>query len=240
MPHSNPLYEEVRDEITRRLASGEWKHGELIPSESELANRFGVSKGTIRRALDELVAERILVRRQGLGTFVATHTRDRTHYHFFHLIRRDGFRELPAAELLHYRVIRGTDEACDALRIERQSKLVSVRNLVRLAGEPVVIDEILVPHAFVPGLTEAIYAGRESTIYALYQSRFNINVIRISERLGAGPVPAEHAKFLGIRAHAPVLIIERVAFTYHDKPVELRTSWVNTGSYVYHSDLKKS
>lgn len=239
-PHSNPLYEEVRDEITRGLASGEWKHGELIPSESDLAKRFGVSKGTIRRALDELVAENILLRRQGRGTFVATHTRDRTHYHFFRLIGRDGSRDLPVAELLSYRVIRGSDEACHALLVDRQSKLVSVHNLVKLAGKPVFIDEILIPQAYVPGLTEAIYAGRESTIYALYQSRFNINVIRISERLGAGPAPAEHAKLLGIRASTPVLIVERAAFTYHEKPVELRTSWVNTESYVYHSDLRKN
>lgn len=240
MPHSNPLYEEVRDQITRGLVSGEWKPGEIIPSEIDLARRFGVSKGTIRRALDELVAGRILVRRQGRGTFVATHTRDRTLYHFFHLIGRDGSREVPVARLLSYRVVRGTDEDCDALDVDRQSKLVSVRNLVSLAGEPVFIDEIQIPQAYVPGLTEAIYASRESTIYALYQSRFNINVIRISERLGAGPVPAEHAKLLGIRANAPVLIIDRVAFTYQDKPVELRTSWVNTESYVYRSDLSKN
>lgn len=239
-PYSNPLYEEVRDQITRALASGEWKHGELIPSESDLAKRFGVSKGTIRRALDELVAGRILVRRQGLGTFVATHTRDRTLYHFFHLIGRDGTRVLPSAELVSYRVIRGAEEACDALDVERQSRLVSVRNLVKLGGEPVFIDEILIPQSQVPGLTETIYANRESTIYALYQSRFNINVIRISERLGAGPAPGEHAKLLGIRTHSPVLIIDRVAFTYHDKPVELRTSWVNTASYVYRSDLTKN
>jgi GntR family transcriptional regulator len=238
-PHSNPLYEEVRDEITRGLARGEWKHGELIPSEADLAKRFGVSKGTVRRALDELVAENILVRRQGRGTFVATHTRDRTHYHFFRVIGRDGSRELPQAELLSYRVVRGADEACDALDIEPQSKLVSVRNLVKLGGEPVFIDEILIPQAYVPGLTETAYADRESTIYALYQRRFNINVIRISERLGAGPAPAEHAKLLGLRAHTPVLIVERVAYTYHDRPVELRTSWVNTESHVYHSDLRK-
>ncbi|HKA43444.1 MAG TPA: GntR family transcriptional regulator [Burkholderiales bacterium] len=238
-PHSYPLYAEVRGEITRGLAGGEWKPGELIPSEADLAKRFGVSKGTIRHALDELVSERILVRRQGRGTFVATHSRDRTLYHFFHLIGRDGARVLPDTKLLSYRVLRGSDEACDTLGIERQSKLVGVRNLVTLGGEPVFIDEILIPQASVPGLTESMYASRESTIYALYQSRFNINVIRISERLGAGPAPAQHAKLLGIRANAPVLVIDRVAYTYHDKPVELRKSWVNTGAYVYRSDLRK-
>jgi GntR family transcriptional regulator len=239
-PHSHPLYEEVRNQITRRLVTGEWKPGDLIPSEEDLAKRFGVSKGTIRRALDELVAERIVVRRQGRGTFVATHSRDRTLYHFFHLIRRDGSKEAPTPELLSYRVIRGSDEACDRLDIDRQSKLVSVRNLVRLASEPVFVDEIVIPQAYVPGLTENIYKNRESTIYALYQSRFNINVVRISEQLSAAPVPAPHAKALGIRTSTSVLVIDRIAFTYHDKPVELRKSWVNTESYVYHSDLWKS
>jgi GntR family transcriptional regulator len=238
-PYSNPLYETIRDEITRLLATGEWKHGDLMPSESDLAKRFGVSKGTIRRALDELEAGRILVRRQGRGTFVATHTRDRTLFHFFHLIARDGSRVLPTAELLSYKVVRGAEEACEALEVEPQSRLVSVRNLVKLAGEPVFIDEILIPQALVPGLTETIYAKRESTIYALYQSRFNINVIRISERLAAGPAPAEHAKILGVRTGTPVLLVDRVAYTYQDKPVELRTSWVNTKSYVYRSDLTK-
>jgi GntR family transcriptional regulator len=238
-PHSHPLYEEVQHEITRGLADGKWKPGDLIPSETEFAKRFGVSKGTIRRALDELVSERMLVRRQGRGTFVATHSPDRTLYHFFHLIGRDGNKEPPAAELLSYRVIRGSEEACDRLGIDSESKLVSVRNLVRLAAEPIFIDEILIPQAYVPGLTEAIYVNRESTIYALYQSRFDISVIRISEQLSAGPVPAEYARPLGLRANAPVLVIDRVAFTYHDKPVELRKSWANTESYVYQSDLWK-
>ncbi len=91
----------------------------MIPSEIELARRFGVSKGTVRRALEDLVSEKILVRRQGRGTFVATHTQDRTMYHFFHLIGRDGSREAPTATLLSYRMLKGSDEACDKLQVER-------------------------------------------------------------------------------------------------------------------------
>src|SRR5687767_7723668 len=120
---SNPLYEEIRQQVTHGLAGGEWKAGELIPSEIELARRFGVSKGTVRRALDDLVAEKILVRRQGRGTFVATHSRDRVMYHFFHLIGRDGSREPPVTRLLSYRVVKGIDEACDKLDVERHSRL---------------------------------------------------------------------------------------------------------------------
>lgn len=238
-PYSLPLYEEVRAEIMRGLVSGEWKPGKLIPSEIELAKRFSVSKGTVRRALDELVTERILVRRQGRGTFVATHSKDRTMYHFFHLIGRDGAKEPPSAELLSYRAVKGDDSACDRLDVEQGSKLVNVRNLVRIAGKPVFVDEILIPQILFPGLTEEVFNNRESTIYALYQGRFNINVIRISEQLSAGFATAGHAKILGLRQNNPVLVIDRVAFTYHDKPVELRKSWVNSDSYVYQSDLSK-
>lgn len=237
---SNPLYEEIRQQITRDLVGGEWKPGDLIPSEIELARRFGVSKGTVRRALDDLVSEKILVRRQGRGTFVATHSRDRAMYHFFHLIGRDGSRDAPVATLLAYRVVKGTDEACDKLEIDRQSRLINVHNLVSLGGKSIFIDDILIPQAFFPGLSEKAFKERESTIYALYQSRFNINVVRISEQLGAGHAPLEHARRLGIQRSAPVLVIDRIAYTYQDKPVELRRSWVNTASHVYLSDLWKS
>jgi GntR family transcriptional regulator len=237
---SGPLYEEVRQRITRALAAGEWKPGQLIPSEIEFARQFGVSKGTVRRALDDLVAEKILVRRQGRGTFVATHSRDRAMYHFFHLIGRDGSRDIPTATLLLYRTVKGTDEPCDKLEVPKGSRLVNVHNLVSLRGDPVFIDDILTPQSQFPGLTEKIFNERESTIYALYQSRFNINVVRISEQLSAGHAPAAHARRLHIESTMPVLVIDRVAYTYHDKPVEIRRSWVNTSAHAYLSDLWKS
>lgn len=237
---SGPLYEEVRQRITQALAAGEWKSGQLIPSEIELARQFGVSKGTVRRALDDLVAEKILVRRQGRGTFVATHSRDRAMYHFFHLIGRDGSRDIPAATLLLYRAVKGTDQACGLLEVPKGSRLIDVHNLVSLKDVPVFIDDILIPQSLFTGLTEKIFSERESTIYALYQSRFNINVVRISEQLSAGHAPASHARRLGIGSATPVLVIDRVAYTYHDKPVEIRRSWVNTSAHVYLSDLWKS
>jgi GntR family transcriptional regulator len=237
---SAPLYQEVRLRMTRALAAGDWKAGDLIPSEVELARRFGVSKGTVRRALDDLVAEKILVRRQGRGTFVATHSTDRAIYHFFHLIGRDGSREVPTAKTLSYRIVKGSDDACDRLQIPRNSKLINVHNLVGLRGGPVFMDDILIPQPLFRGLTEKVFSGRESTIYALYQSRFNISVVRISEQLAAGHAPAVHAKVLRIGRTTPVLVIDRVAYTYQDKPVELRRSWVNTAAHVYLSDLVKT
>ena len=102
-PMLNPLYKEVKIRLTRSLVAGEWKPGEAIPSETRLAERFNVSVGTIRKAIDELVAEKILVRQQGRGTFVATHTEDRTLYYFFHIVGKDDSKAQPSNELLSFR-----------------------------------------------------------------------------------------------------------------------------------------
>src|SRR6476469_569771 len=116
---ATPLYKEVKARLTRGLAAGDWKPGEAIPSESRLAERFGVSIGTIRKAIDDLVAERILLRQQGRGTFVATHSEDRTLFYFFHIVGKDGSRELPVTDLLSFRRAKATATEEEKLRLGR-------------------------------------------------------------------------------------------------------------------------
>lgn len=236
----NPLYKEVKIRLTRSLASGAWKPGQAIPSESRLATEFNVSIGTIRKAIDELVAEQILVRQQGRGTFVATHTADRTLFYFFHIIGKDGSRELPVTELLSFRSGKADAEEQDALQIERGAPVFRIRNLLRLADKPVLYDELTVPAKLFAGLTENVFAQRENTIYGLYQSRWGINVVRISERLSAVAAPAKTAAELKIAPGTATLLIRRVAFTYNDEPVEYRVSWVDTERHEYLSDLWKA
>lgn len=234
----NPLYKEIKIRLTRGLAAGDWKPGEAIPSESRLAEQFNVSIGTVRKAIDELVAERILLRQQGRGTFVATHTEDRTLFYFFHIVGKDGSRELPVSELLSFRKGRGADDT--PLAVARGDRVFSIRNLLKLGDRPVILDEITVPAALFPDLDEGIFGGRIGTIYGLYQARYGINVIRISERLSAARAPAQVAALLGVAPGVPVLVIRRVAYTYNDTPVEFRVSWVNTEHHEYLSDLWKN
>jgi len=235
----NPLYKEVKLRITRGLAAGEWKPGAAIPSESRLAELYHVSIGTIRKAVDELVAERILLRQQGRGTFVARHTEDRTLFYFFHIVGKDGAKELPVTELLSFRSGRAETEHESRLKLARGARVLRIRNRLKLSGRPVVLDDLTVPAALFPGLDEETFTGREGTIYGLYQARYGINVIRISERLSAANAPAQAAELLGLKAAAPVLVIRRVAYTYDDTPVEYRVSWVNTERHEYLSDLWK-
>lgn len=236
----NPLYKEVKIRITRGLASGDWKPGAAIPSESQLAKHFNVSIGTIRKAIDELVAEKILLRQQGRGTFVATHNDDRTLFYFFHIVGQDGSRELPVTELLSFRKGRAEAGEDERLGIPRGGRVLRVENLLKLGGKPVIFDEIVVPAVLFPHLDEATFGRRAGTIYGLYQARYGINVIRISERLSAANATSKVAGLLGMRGGAPALVIKRVAYTYGDTPVEYRVSWVNTGSHEYLSDLWKN
>lgn len=236
----NPLYKEVKIRLTRGLANGEWKPGEAIPSEARLAERFSVSIGTIRKAVDELVAERVLVRQQGRGTFIAAHTEDRTLFYFFHIVGKDGSRELPTSELLSFRSGRATATEESLLKQPRGARVLRAHNLLRLAGKPVVLDEISVPSALFPDLDEEVFRKRDGTIYGLYQARYGISVIRISERLSAENPSARAAELLGLEASDPVLMIKRVAFSYDDTPVEYRVSWVNTAHHEYLSDLWRS
>ena len=178
MPHTlaggnltfNPLYKEVKIRITRSLIAGEWQPGAAIPSEARLAEHFNVSVGTIRKAIDELAAEKILVRQQGRGTFVATHTEDRQLYYFFHIVGKDGAKEPPTHQLLSFQKTRADGEAELRLHVNRGERVHRIHNVLKLAGRPVIFDEIVVPAVRFPDLTEAVIAAREGTIYGLYRS----------------------------------------------------------------------
>lgn len=236
----NPLYKAVKQRLTRGLAAGEWKPGEAIPSEARLAKRFDVSIGTIRKAIDELVAERILLRQQGRGTFVAMHSADRTLFYFFHIVGKDGSHELPVTELLSFRKARAGAEEAERLAIEPGARTFRIQNLLKLAGKPVIFDDIVVPEALFPDLRESVFRAREGTIYGFYQARYGITVIRISERLSAAHPPAGTAALLGVDQDTPALTIRRVAYSYDDAPVEHRVSWVDTEHHEYLSDLWRS
>jgi GntR family transcriptional regulator len=236
---ANPLYRRVQIALTRKLAAGEWKPGGAIPSETRLAREFGVSIGTIRKAVDELVAGNILVRQQGRGTFVAMHTEDRTLFYFFHIARKDGIKELPVHELLSFRKDKAEAEEALGLGVGRGTPTLRIHNVLKLGGRPVIFDDIVVPAALFHGLDENTYRSRDSTIYALYQARYRINVIRISERLSAAIPPAAVGAALGMPARTPALVIKRVAYTYNDTPVEYRVSWLDSRDHEYLSDVWK-
>ena len=234
-----PLNEQVRQRLIEGISAGEWRAGEAIPTESALAGAFGVAIGTVRKAVDSLVAEQVLIRRQGKGTFVTAHDGRRLLFHFFHIVARDGAKAYPEVRTLAFRRGRADAVIARALAIPLADKVIRIRNVLSLEGTPTIVDDITLPAALFPGLSEKIFLARDNTIYHLYQSRYGINVLRSDERLRAVLATADVAQLLGLAPGAPVLEIRRVALTFRDRPVELRISRVNTASHDYHHTLGK-
>jgi GntR family transcriptional regulator len=239
VPLAAPLYREVKRQMMEALASGEWKPGDAIPPERRLAERYGVSIGTVRRAIDELVAENMLIRQQGRGTFVASHNRDRLLFYFFHVVPQDGAKEYPVVRLLSFAKAKADKLAGETLQIAIGDPIYRIRNLLSLSGDPVIVDDITVSSARFPGMAERAFRDRPGTVYNLYQDAFGISVVRTVERLRATSVDHEIAALLHVAPGAPLLQIRRVALTYSDVPVELRISHVNTARHEYWSELKQ-
>jgi GntR family transcriptional regulator len=232
-----PLYRQAKRALLAAIESGRYPAASALPNESTLAAALGVSIGTLRHAVDELVAERIVVRRQGRGTFVATHTTERFVFQFFHVERSDGARDAPAVELLSFERGKLDDEAASALACRVGDAAILVENRLSLQGRPVVYDRLTLPATLFRGLTEKRLRERPSTIYHLYQTEFAITVVRATERVRAIAADRTAARVLGVTPGSAVLQVRRTALTFHDKPVEHRVSTITTAQHDYVATL---
>ena len=233
-PTFQPLWRQIRARIVRDLESAAWKPGEAIPSELELAARFGVSQGTVRRAIDALADENLLVRRQGKGTFVATHTEEKVSVPRFLRIRRDdGVDEYPASRLVDLRRGKASVEVARLLDLKPGDAVLVVRRVLELAGAPAVLDEITLPAALFRGLTRARLDAYRGSMYGFFETEFGVRMLKASEKLKAVAAHADVAALLDVPAGAPLLAVERVTTTYGDRPVELRRGWCATGHCHY-------
>ena len=248
MPFSRPaalsapgrtLFEEVRAHLTEGIAEGRWKAGDSLPPENALAAQFGVAIGTVRKAVDALVAQGAVVRRQGKGTYVTAHDNRRMLFHFFHIVGVDGEKAQPEVRTVRFERARADATEAAALGLPRDERVIRIRNVLSLGGRPVVVDDIAIAAALFPGLTERIFTGRDNTIYHLYQSRYGINVLRTDEHLRAALSSGEIGQLLQVAPGAPLLEIRRVALTFRDRPVEYRLSKVNTAAHAYHNTFGK-
>lgn len=231
-----PLYRQVKERLVRRIADGEWQAGQAIPSEMQIAAELGVSQGTVRKALDEMTAERLLVRRQGVGTFVASHDEDRILFQFFKLSRDDGRRVFPDSSVLSVTEQPGDSAEATRLGIRRGTRVVRIHRLRSLGGAIAVSERIVVPSSRFAGL--AVCDPIPNNLYGLYAERYGVTVARASESLKAVACPAEDAAHLGLAAGSPVLAIDRLALDLDGRQVEWRVSLCRTDQFHYTSDLK--
>jgi GntR family transcriptional regulator len=236
-PSFSPLYQQIKGLLLRSLQGGEWRPGEAIPSEIELAARFKVSQGTVRKAIDDLAADNLLVRRQGKGTFVATHAEERTQYRFLRLQPdADGAISL-RRRLLDCRRQRAPQDVAAALSIKAADGAIQIRRLLLQGDKPVVLDDIWLPAAPFKGLTAERLARHRGPMYAFFEEAFGVRMIRAEERIRAVAATPEVAELMALAPGTPLLSVERLSYTYDDKPVEWRRGLYDTAAHHYRNAL---
>lgn len=228
-----PLYRTVKSSLLRAIEDHQYPAGAALPSEAELALGFGVSIGTLRHAVDELVAEQILVRRHGSGTYVALHNAERFLFQYFHVERCDGLREIPHVDLVAFERLRIEEEPAQALGLKPGEPAIQVDNRLLLQGRAVIHDRLTLPALLFKGLTEKRFRERKSTIYHLYQTEFGITVTKAHERVRAVAADRTAARIIGLTPGKPVMQLRRTALTFGDKPVEYRVSTIDTSRHDY-------
>jgi GntR family transcriptional regulator len=237
LPRRQPLYRQAREALMRRLVEGHWRPGEPIPAEHALAAELGVSQGTVRRALDDLARINLVVRRQGKGTFVAEHTRERALFHFFHLVGDDGKRALPGSRMLAMKAGAATREEARRLSLSAGTRVVRLHRLRMLDGRAAIVERIVIPAALYDGIERLDRASLPNELYRFYQERWGVSVARAAERLKSALAGPEDAAHLGLRSGAPVLEIDRIAYALDGSPCEWRVSRCDTSAHHYVSEV---
>lgn len=239
-PAFSPLYQQIKGLILQSLQAGEWKPSEAIPSEVELAARFKVSQGTVRKAIDELAAENLVVRRQGKGTFVATHAERHVQYRFLKLMPDQGDQssEGPAQrDIVDCRRLRATADVARALALRPGDAVLQVRRVLSFGGVPTILEDLWLPGAPFKGLTAERLAGYHGPMYALFETEFGVRMVRADEKIRAVAAEPQQAKLLGVAPQTPLLSVERVAYTYNDLPMEWRRGLYRTDTHHYLNSL---
>ena len=236
-PAFQPLYRQIKTLITESLVSGEWRPGELIPSEIELANRFSVSQGTVRKAIGELAHQNLLVRQQGKGTFVASHSEERSQFPYLRITPDRGALDRLEATLLDCRKIK-LDAACARkLGLAAGAGAFVVTRVLSIAAKKAIYEEIRLPASRFRGLSAAIIERHHCMLYSMYETEFDIRILHVEEQIKALGAERTAAARLGLSEGAPLLVIERVAYTYAEKAVELRRSFCSTKEHHYRNRI---
>jgi GntR family transcriptional regulator len=223
--------------ILASLQASEWLPGDAIPSEMELAARYAVSQGTVRKAIDELAAQNLLIRRQGKGTFVATHQEEDFQYRFLRLEPDSGEKLHLKNQFLACENIPSDPYIARLLKIKPGDSIIRIDRIQSSAGRPIAFEEIWLPEARFKGLNLEMLNAWPGPMYAFYESEYATHMVRAEEKIKAVLAGSDLAKYLQISEGAALLSVERVAFTYGNKPVEIRHARYDTNGQHYDNKL---
>ncbi|MDA9085607.1 GntR family transcriptional regulator [Methylophilaceae bacterium] len=234
----NPLYIQIKKRITESLVCGLWHPGQSIPSEIELAQSYNVSQGTVRKAIDELAAEKILIRRQGKGTFVASHNEEHSQLRFLRLTSSLGDKEKLDNKLISFEKEKASNGLAKTLGINSASTVVSIKRVLTFNEKPLILDLIKVPAASFRGLTPGKIIEKKGSMYRMYEADFGIQMLHAKEKIRAVTASPEAAELLGVSIGSPILSVERTSFTYDNKAIEWRLGLCLTENHHYATELE--
>lgn len=237
-PRSRPLYSQIRELLIGRMLSGDWRPGHMLPSEFKIAEEYGVSQGTVRKAIEDMEAEKLVVRRQGKGTFVIARSLPATHFHFFRIKPDDGGKlPTPGNEILFLRKDEPSRSETKALELKQGAQVYRLHRVRKFQNVPVMLEKIVMPETIFPNFEEIYLADPQPHIYAVFERRYGIVVLRAEERIKAvAPLP-DDAVALRLEPTTPILEIDRVGFGIGDRPTEIRQMLVHTANYHYQNTL---
>ena len=236
----SPLYQQIKGLVLQSLQAGEWKPGDTIPSEFELAARYKVSQGTVRKAIDELAKDHLLVRRQGKGTFVATHAEQQVQFRFLKLKPDNPDATPPSAAQRHIidcKRQRAPQAVAQALGLRNGDAVYQVRRVLSFESVPTIFEDIWLPGTAFKGLTTERLNQDTRPMYAMFESDFGIRMVRAQERIRAVLPSADVCQHLKVSEKTPLLRVERMSFTYHDSPMEWRIGIYRTDTRHYLNEL---
>jgi GntR family transcriptional regulator len=233
-----PLYQRLRDELSERIASQQWRPGEAIPTEAELVKQFSASIGTVRKAIDMLVAEGTLERFQGRGTFVRRARFDSSLFRFFRFQKDSGERQVPEGRILRREVVEAPSAVASALRIPPGAEVIHLSRLRVLDGTPLLAESIWLPKDKFEKLLAIDTSEFGDLLYPLYEERCGQVIASAEEDLTAEPVDDVYARLLQLKRGAPVIVVERLALGYDRQPLEWRRSRGPADKFRYHVEIR--
>ena len=225
------LYQKVDNIIRQRLIDNVWKPGDALPSEMQLAAELDVSQGTVRKALNDMVTENLLYRRQGLGTFVSEHTERRALFLYFSIVGNDGSRILPESNILSCEEKVPTPEEAEKLQLSQGEMIVQFRRIRYFNDVATIVETISLPLEHFLGFGTDVEPP--NNLFRFYQSAYGVTVAKAEEHLKAVSASEEESKLLNVEIGAPMLEIDRIAKMLDGRPVEWRVSHCDTSNYRY-------
>lgn len=231
----HPLYLQIKELLIQRVLQGDWKPGELLPSEFKLAAEFKVSQGTVRKALDELAAEKAVIRMQGKGTFVAARNTRHTPLHFFRIVLDGGERWVPHnTRLVHFQDdAEPTDEEAGRLALASGGRVLRIERLRYLGEKPMMREVVSLAASRFPNFAAVYKQAQKSNLYALLEKDYGVLVVKADEKLRARAATDHEAKLLELAPHTPVLDIERLSYAIDGSPIEFRHMVCDTSRQHY-------